>query len=70
MIKLCRSVLGLQFQVETPRFIPMDAPEGPVCMPFLRKAVLNHMNGEPAVLAGQDANTHDRLASRPQAKIR
>jgi hypothetical protein len=48
----------------------MDAPEGPVCMPFLRKAVLNHMNGEPAVLAGQDANTHDRLASRPQAKIR
>ena len=39
-------------------------------MPFLRKAVIDHMDGELAVRAGQDANTHDRLASRPQAKIR
>jgi hypothetical protein len=35
----------------------------------LCEAVLNHMKGELAVLAGRDANTYDRLVSRPQAKI-
>jgi hypothetical protein len=39
-------------------------------MLFLREAVINHTDGELAVLAGQDANTHDPLASRPQAKMR
>jgi hypothetical protein len=38
-------------------------------MLVLGEAVLNHMNGELAVGAGQDANRYDRLASQPQAKI-
>jgi hypothetical protein len=44
VIKLCRSVLGLQFQVETPHFFSLDAPEGAICMLFLGEAVINHID--------------------------
>jgi hypothetical protein len=47
---VCRPSFHLQ--VKAPRFIPLDAPEGLVCMLLLCEAVLNHMNGELAVLAG------------------
>jgi hypothetical protein len=43
--------LGLHFQVETPDFFSLDAGNGAVCMLFLCEAVLNHMDGELAVLA-------------------
>ena len=44
--------LGLHFQVESPHVFPLDAPKRAVCMLLLGEAVLNHMNGELAVLAG------------------
>jgi hypothetical protein len=51
------------------QFFPFDAAKRAIGKAFRRAAIVDHMQAEPVVQAGQNADGAHRLASGPETKL-